>query len=177
MVLYFDVILPWLVLILWSDFDRYEEGSYVPYPSEQLAELLCEVKPQVHPWIRLNRVIRDIPNQYILGGAVVNPNMREEVLETMAKRGLTCKCIRCREIKGDVKASQGAALVQRTYEASCGVEHFLSFETADRKRICAFLRLRISKVTAVSEPIHIVRFTHHCCPLTRQYLLRIPFLS
>jgi len=140
-------ITPWTVIKKW-----FEEGSYVPYPSEQLSELLCEVKPQVHPWIRLNRVIRDIPNQYILGGAVVNPNMREEVLETMARRGLSCRCIRCREIKGDFKASQTAALVHRTYAASGGMEHFLSFETEDRKKICAFLRLRLNKEPPIDNP-------------------------
>lgn len=44
--------------------------------------LLMDVKSRVHPWIRLNRVIRDIPSQYIFGGADT-PNMREDVLAEM----------------------------------------------------------------------------------------------
>ena len=41
---------------------------------------------RVHPWIRLNRVVRDIPSQYILGG-LDNPNLRQIVLADMARRG------------------------------------------------------------------------------------------
>lgn len=37
------------------------------------------VVSQVHPWIRLNRVVRDIPSQYILGG-VDNPNLRQQLV-------------------------------------------------------------------------------------------------
>lgn len=54
----------------------HREGSYVPYPEDQLFELILAVKVKVHPWIRLNRVIRDIPNQYITGGCSVT-NMRQ----------------------------------------------------------------------------------------------------
>ena len=34
------------------------------------AQVLAAAKAEVHPWIRLNRVVRDIPAQYILGGAI-----------------------------------------------------------------------------------------------------------
>ena len=44
----------------------FESGEYVPFTAEQLMELLVKAKCHVPPWIRLNRVIRDIPNQYIL---------------------------------------------------------------------------------------------------------------
>ena len=44
----------------------------------ELFELLMDVKSRVHPWIRLNRVIRDIPSQYILGGHNA-PNMRQDL--------------------------------------------------------------------------------------------------
>ena len=45
---------------------------------------------RVHPWIRLNRVVRDIPSQYILGGVDV-PNLREDVASIMRKQGNPCK--------------------------------------------------------------------------------------
>ena len=57
----------------------------MPYGEEELAALLADVKSRVHPWIRLNRVVRDIPSQYILGG-LDNPNLRQIVLANMAKR-------------------------------------------------------------------------------------------
>ena len=53
----------------------------------------------MHPWIRLNRVIRDIPSQYVLGG-VDAPNMRPDVLHMMAQRGPAGRRIRCREVGG-----------------------------------------------------------------------------
>ena len=47
-------VTPWTVLKRW--FDR---GEYVPYAEAQLVELLMYVKARVHPWIRLNRVVRE----------------------------------------------------------------------------------------------------------------------
>jgi ELP3 family radical SAM enzyme/protein acetyltransferase len=88
-------VTPWTVIKKWFD-----EGSYVPYAEDALVELLMDVKSRVHPWIRLNRVVRDIPSNYILGG-VDAPNLREDILVAMRRRGLRCKCIRCREV-GDI---------------------------------------------------------------------------
>lgn len=63
-------------------------------------KVLMKAKSKVHPWIRLNRVVRDIPSNYILGG-VDAPNMRQDVLAAMRRAGLRCRCIRCREV-GDI---------------------------------------------------------------------------
>jgi ELP3 family radical SAM enzyme/protein acetyltransferase len=88
-------ITPWTKIKKW-----YDNGSYIPYSEENLIDLLCEVKSNVHPWIRLNRVVRDIPSHYIVGG-IDSPSMREDVLATMRRKNLKCKCIRCREV-GDL---------------------------------------------------------------------------
>ena len=76
---------------------RYDAGTYTPYNEEALSEVLATAKRQVHPWIRLNRVVRDIPSQYVLGG-VDAPNLRQDVLTLMTNRGERCRCIRCREV-------------------------------------------------------------------------------
>ena len=52
--------------------------------------LLVSAKSRVHPWIRLNRVVRDIPSQYVLGG-VDAPNLRQDVLVRMAERGVPAR--------------------------------------------------------------------------------------
>mmetsp|Transcript_6372 Transcript_6372/g.8976 ORF Transcript_6372/g.8976 Transcript_6372/m.8976 type:complete len:569 (+) Transcript_6372:436-2142(+) len=88
-------VTPWTVIKKWFD-----EGSYIPYGEDDLRQVLIYAKSRVHPWIRLNRVIRDIPSNYILGGLDA-PNMREDVLATMRRNGLRCRCIRCREV-GDI---------------------------------------------------------------------------
>ena len=43
----------------------FDEGKYVPYGHAQLVEVLRWAKVRVHPWIRLNRVVRDIPNSVV----------------------------------------------------------------------------------------------------------------
>ncbi|CAI5714662.1 unnamed protein product [Hyaloperonospora brassicae] len=131
-------ITPWTVIKKW-----YDEGSYVPYADEKLMDLLMDVKAKVHPWIRLNRVVRDIPSQYILGG-MDEPNLRQVICSKMIARGTPCKCIRCREVKTDDAAIASAECVVREYEANEGDEYFISFETPDRSKICGFARLRLS---------------------------------
>ena len=129
-------VVPWSVVKKWHD-----EGSYVPYDLDEMFELLMRVKARVHPWIRLNRVVRDIPIQYVSGGLDV-PNLRQDLLREMGERGWACKCIRCREV-GDRAAEVGVpSLVCRGYEASGASEYFLSFESADRSIILGFVRLR-----------------------------------
>ena len=51
-------ITPWTKIKEW-----FEVGAYVPYPDEQLVDLLLRVLPKIHPWVRVNRVVRDIPSQ------------------------------------------------------------------------------------------------------------------
>lgn len=131
-------ITPWTVIKKW-----YESGDFVPYGDNELMRVLMHVKKQVHPWIRLNRVIRDIPSQYILGG-VDEPNLRQVILKNMAANGTPCRCIRCREIRDQREVLDTCELVIREFEASKGHEYFLSYESPDRRVICAFLRLRIS---------------------------------
>ncbi|KOO22907.1 histone acetyltransferase-like protein [Chrysochromulina tobinii] len=129
-------VVPWTIIKKW-----HEAGEYEPYATDALVGLLMEVKSRVHPWIRLNRVVRDIPIQYVSGGLDV-PNLREDVLSEMARRGMRCRCIRCREIGGEAVPHGKERLVARTYLAAGAAEHFLSFETADDKLI-GFLRLRL----------------------------------
>ncbi len=131
-------VTPWTVIKQWFD-----AGTFVPYADELLFEVILRAKAAVKPWVRLNRVVRDIPSQYILGG-VDAPNMRQTLTTHLAARGLACACIRCREAgaaAGDLAAA--ARLTHRVYEASGGVEHFLSFETADGATIFGFVRLRL----------------------------------
>ncbi len=129
---------PWTVIKKWAD-----EGKYTPYSDEELIELLLWLKPKVHPWIRLNRVIRDIPTQYILGG-VDNGNLRELLTQKLKERNQKCRCIRCREIKDQQKTRHlETELVIREYPASGGTEYFISVETVDHEKILGFIRLRL----------------------------------
>jgi ELP3 family radical SAM enzyme/protein acetyltransferase len=107
----------------------------------------------VFPWIRLNRVIRDIPNQHILGGND-NVNLRQLLQIEMKKNGDVCHCIRCREVGLNSWSNQGsgnAQLVVRKYNASNGIEYFLSYESPDERLLYGFVRLRISERAGINE--------------------------
>lgn len=130
-------VTPWTVIKKW-----FEEGSYVPYGDGALAELLLDVLPRIPPWVRVNRVVRDIPSQYILAG-MDRPNLRQDLDTALASRGTRCQDIRTREVKGQRDLTKAAELALRTYHGSGATEHFISFETADRATIFAFARLRL----------------------------------
>lgn len=132
-------IVPWTVIKKWHD-----EGSYQPYDDNLLQEVIINIKKKIHPWIRLNRIIRDIPSQYILGGYSV-PHMRDQILKVMNSRGLKCRCIRCREVGREKIEPESIKLKIRSYESSGSIEYFLSFENHN-ERLIGFLRLRITNL-------------------------------
>ena len=81
------------------------------------------------------------PNEIIAGPKA--GNLRQIVLQNMAKHGLSCKCIRCREA-GLTKTNpeeKDIKLTRINYDSSGGKEVFLSFEDED-ETIYGFLRLR-----------------------------------
>lgn len=138
-------ITPWTVIETW-----YKKGLYTPYSDEELIELLLWLKPKVHPWIRLNRVVRDIPRQYILGG-INQGNLREVLKHNLAQRNEKCVCIRCREIKHDQYTPDAIEQIVRSYKASDGIEYFISFETVSNNKLLGFLRLRVPSFDSMND--------------------------
>jgi elongator complex protein 3 len=131
-------------------YEWWRQGRYAPYDDETLIELLIRIKQLVPPYVRIERVIRDIPSTSIQAGCLVT-NLREEIHQRMRARGLRCACIRCRQVRD---AADGAfALVRRDYAASDGFEIFLSFEDEAMDRLASFLRLRIPS-TSVTHQRH-----------------------
>lgn len=125
----------------------WKEGRYVPYPDAKLVETLIAAKTVMPRYCRISRLIRDIPSTSIVAGNAVT-NLRQVVQQKMKERGLSCACLRCREIG---RASQeDPSLAKETpvpfddaYEASGGEEHFLSFEDPRRRAVFGFCRLRL----------------------------------
>ncbi len=113
----------------------WKRGQFKPYSDKQLIELLVKIKKTLPYWVRMGRLFRDIPGPEIKAGCKIS-NLREVV-----KKETTCKCIRCREIKGNYKKEK-LYLFRENYDGSDGKEIFLSFENKKR-RLYAFLRLRI----------------------------------
>lgn len=119
----------------------WKQKKYRPYSQKQLRELLLKIKQIIPPYVRVQRVIRDIPKDSIVAGSEIS-NLRQLLQQEMAKKDLKCQCIRCREIK-DSRPDEKINLVRREYKASSGKEIFLSFENKSQERLYALLRLRL----------------------------------
>jgi len=120
-------------LIVNSDINKwYEKGTYKPYAEENLNDLfdVCiYYKSRVKPWVRIERLIRDIPKKSITVGYNKVSNLRQLVLDRMTKNGEKCNCIRCREVKNNNYKFDNIKLVVRKYIASDGLEFHITYET------------------------------------------------
>jgi len=117
----------------------WKAGKYKPYSDKVLKKLIIECKKVVPKYVRIIRLIRDIPGESIVAGNLIT-NLRQ-VLE---QEGVKCRCIRCREIKNGNFKAKSYKLKAISYKASGGIEYFISFETGDGKYLLGFCRLRLS---------------------------------
>ena len=136
-------VTPWTVIKKWHD-----SGKYKPYAQTNERALLDVVKYGMTicpPWIRLPRVIRDIPLTYIEGGNKY-PNLRQMLNDEIEKEGNTSMDIRYRECgRHPEYKPEEAVLRVLTYEAHRSTEHFICFESEDEKCLFGFLRLRMPR--------------------------------
>lgn len=118
----------------------YEQGIYKPYSNTDLDDVLLETLAHMFPWIRINRLVRDISGDYVILGP--EGNARQNLEAQLLAEGKHCQCIRCREVK-DAPFDPNYTLVTRHYNASGGDEYFISAESPDTRTLYGFLRLRI----------------------------------
>ena len=126
----------------------YRDNRYQPYDDDTMIQLIVDVKSTVPKYVRISRVLRDIPAKFIVGG--LKDSLREVVKQRMKAAGIECKCIRCREYGHRTQEGWETGkprMVRMDYEASGGKEIFLSFED-ERETLFGLLRLRIQ-----SKPI------------------------
>ena len=121
----------------------YRQGRYKPYDDDTMINLVADIKSIVPRYVRISRVLRDIPSKYIVAG--LKDSLRERVREVMKQRKSECSCIRCREYGHRSRTGKEIGephLVRTDYEASGGREIFLSFEDSG-ETLFGLLRLRI----------------------------------
>ncbi len=153
-------------------YEMWRRGLYEPYPLEELVELLVDWLSNVPPYVRVMRVRREIPNDAVAAGAWPG-NLREVVEDELRRRGLRCRCIRCREIGNPevLKRVRGSRLDfevrELRYEASGGTEVFLSYEDPESEVLAGLLRLRLPRepVEGLTEDAALVRELHVYGPL------------
>jgi len=137
----------------------WKQKKYKPYSEKVLRNLLRNIKSIVPYYVRIIRVIRDIPEESIVAGNKIT-NLRDLL-------NIKCKCIRCREVghqkknrelriknQGKIKLfiqkyRAGGPARNATHNVAGGyTEYFLSYESSDRKILYAFCRLRVPKKTS-----------------------------
>ncbi len=157
-------IYPTLVIQGTQLYDQFIAGEYKPYELDDMVKLIAGIKSNLPPYVRIQRVQRDIPAYLIVAG-VKKSNLRELVQEQLKATGENCKCIRCRE-EGFMEPRQlndeDLVLHRIDYEASEGREIFLSFETPLKDILVGYVRLRIPssrgfRPELLPNPVPIIR--------------------
>jgi elongator complex protein 3 len=141
-------IYPCLVIKGTELYNWWKEGKYSPYTNDKLIDLIVNVKQNLPPYVRIQRIMRDIPASLIEAGCNKS-NLRQLVQDRLQELHSKCNCIRCREfgiIKNkapfDENSYDDIKLNRYNYEASQGKEVFLSYENLKQKYLVGYLRLR-----------------------------------
>ena len=122
-------------------YEYWQRGEFKPYTTQELIELIADIKPTIPRYCRVNRVIRDIPSTNVVEGNR-RTSLRQDVHEELRRRGTRCQCVRCREVRGRPVSPVALRLDDLTYTADFAEEHFISFVTPD-DRIAGFVRLSL----------------------------------
>jgi ELP3 family radical SAM enzyme/protein acetyltransferase len=135
-------VTPYTVIKKW-----HESGKYKPYAqtlgSRGILDVVKYGMLECPPWIRLPRIVRDIPLSYISGGNMY-PNLRQMLNDELKKENTYCKDLRSREIGRNLKYKLvDSKMIVRKYDTVGGVEYFISIESLDERAIFGFIRLRL----------------------------------
>jgi len=127
---------------------------------------LADAKRIIPTWVRIQRIQRDIPSQFIEAG-VKKSNLRQLVNTRLHEDGYKCRCIRCREaglsqLGGKVADASNIKFMSERYGACGGTEYFLSFDDVAKDILIALLRLRFPSEPHRNELKHaaLVRDLH-----------------
>ncbi|KYK31303.1 MAG: radical SAM protein [Thermoplasmatales archaeon SG8-52-3] len=128
-------------------YDLWKKREYEPLTTKKASILIAKIKDFVPEWIRIQRIQRDVPSQYINAG-VDKSNLRQIVQAEMKDRGFRCNCIRCREIGHKsliqkIKINEEKIYLDLNYyKASEGDEVFISIVEGNYDALIGYLRLR-----------------------------------
>lgn len=133
-------IYPTLVVKGTALYKYWKEGKYVPPDTDRMVDFLTYVLKRSPPWIRIQRVQRDIPVKFISAG-VKRSDIRNMAESKLRGGGVKSPEIRYREVGRYVVPEDEVKLTRTDYDASGGKEIFLSYESTSA--IVGFVRLRI----------------------------------
>jgi elongator complex protein 3 len=170
-------IYPTLVIPKTKLYQMWKKGEYTPYSLDEYIDLIIKIKKQVPSWMRIQRIQRDIPSNFIAAG-VKRGDLRLLIQKKLKKEKASCQCIRCREVghlqyKYNYKPNlSDIKLITNRYMASEGEEVFLSFEDIKQDILIGLLRLRCpsnknSKSELKTEKTMLVRELHVYGPMVQ----------
>ena len=141
-------IYPCLVIKGTKLYDWWKAGEYTPYSLDELIDLLSNVKQKIPSYVRIQRIMRDIP-AFLIEAGCKKSNLRQFIHKRLEELNLKCNCIRCREygiakksVAIDENKNEDIKLYRHDYNASNGQEIFLSYENKKEGYLVAYLRLR-----------------------------------
>lgn len=119
-------------------YNMWKKGNYKPLDDKTFEKLVLKIKNEViTPYVRIARLVRDVPTPSIIAGPIVS-NLRQIIAHESH-----CPCIRCREVREEYEIKEEIILDRIDYDASNGKEIFLQYVSPDKKKLFALLRLRI----------------------------------
>jgi elongator complex protein 3 len=122
-------------------YEYWQRGEFQPYTTQELIDLIADIKPTIPRYCRVNRVIRDIPSTNVVEGNR-RTSLRQDIHDEMRRRGTHCECVRCREVRGKPVHPELLKLDDMVYQAGAAEEHFISYVTPDDK-LAGFVRLSL----------------------------------
>ncbi len=127
-------------------YEYWQRGEFHPYTTQDLIDLIADIKPSIPRYCRVNRVIRDIPSTNVVEGNR-RTSLRQDVQLVLEQRGTACNCVRCREVRKQHVNAEKIELHDLAYPAAQAEEHFISFDTPDDK-LAGFIRLSLPSLDA-----------------------------
>jgi elongator complex protein 3 len=134
----------------------YRDSHYRPYHDNVMIDLLVAIKTLIPKYVRISRLMRDIPGKFIVAGSR-DLALRGTVKKKMQEAGVRCSCIRCREYghrRRDNWPIGRPYLTRLDYETTAGKEILLSYED-ESETLFGLLRLRVSQQKAVVRELHV----------------------
>jgi elongator complex protein 3 len=122
-------------------YEYWQRGEFKPYTTQELIDLIADIKPTIPRYCRVNRVIRDIPSTNVVEGNR-RTSLRQDIHDELKRRGTRCECVRCREVRGKPVHPEALKLEDMIYQAGAAEEHFISYVTPDDK-LAGFIRLSL----------------------------------
>jgi len=134
----------------------YRDNRYRPYHDEVMIDLLVSIKALVPKYVRISRLMRDIPTKFIIAGSR-DLALRGTIRKKIEQMGIHCNCIRCREYGHRLRDGGPIGeprLTRLDYETFGGKEVFLSYED-ENETLFGLLRLRVNAQTAMVRELHV----------------------